>query len=251
MSHQKYTPRYTTELFSKLLTAAATLLMVLPMLANEDRPPIVHSSALPTAYEERQPTGYPLLFVIHETAEPFENTRRSVRSPNYEASFHALIHRNGTIYLYVPPHMKAWTGGFSRFNPEIAAKARQNPDFKPWSVPYDPHRDEAALQRSRRPSVNDFAFQVELVSPPDGYWCRQDMAHTGVCVDNPIGRRNTHSGYTPEQYRSLAWLAAVTRVKPERITTHKEIELTADDPHTDPRGFNWPRFWQAYKRWKG
>ncbi len=46
----------------------------------------------------------------------------------------------------------------------------------------------------------------------------------------------THSGYTEAQYQSLAWLVAKTDVPLERITTHKDVDLSGS--RIDPRSFN-------------
>jgi N-acetyl-anhydromuramyl-L-alanine amidase AmpD len=246
--------------FGKVLPLAVVLAIcfgIFPKVLADALPPegwaepIMIDAEMPYPnHEARRTAHYGRLFVIHETAESLERTRAKVRSPRYEASFHVLLDRDGTIIRYVPAHRVAYTAGRSRFNPAVAQKSRGNPDFKPWSVLYHAGYDEAVpTLTTGGPSVNDFAFQVELVSPEDGYWCRQS-GDPMECNPNPAGRKETHSGYTDAQYRSLAWLAVQTGVEPERITTHKEVELNARDPHRDPRSFDWNLFWGYYDGWR-
>ena len=67
--------------------------------------------------------------------------------------------------------------------------------------------------------MDDFAYHVALETPPDGV--KFNYA--------------THTGYTIQQYQSLAWLARRTGVLNHRIATHGQIK---DPQTTEPRCFN-------------
>ena len=68
-------------------------------------------------------------------------------------------------------------------------------------------------------SVNDFAYHVALETPVDG----RDV------------KVLSHSGYSYEQYHSLAWLIKATGVDLNRVTTHGRIKIPAS---TEPRCLN-------------
>jgi N-acetyl-anhydromuramyl-L-alanine amidase AmpD len=57
-----------------------------------------------------------------------------------------------------------------------------------------------------------------------------------ICLESPnVNLSSTqHEGYTDEQYYSLAWLIKATQIPRDRITTHKEIDLSgkAIDPRS-------------------
>ncbi len=67
--------------------------------------------------------------------------------------------------------------------------------------------------------MNNFAYHVSLESPGDG---RNENRY--------------HSGYTQEQYQSLAWLLAKTSIPDERITTHRNVDRSGS--RFDPRSFD-------------
>jgi N-acetyl-anhydromuramyl-L-alanine amidase AmpD len=193
-------------------------------LVNEDLikvcPIREKSVGIPDDKCEYRRTIHRPIFVIHETAMSGHRTEQIVTKPHYDASFHVLIRRDGTIIYMVPPHKTAFTAGHSQFQGE-----------------YD-------FSGSGRRTVNHMAYQVELESPEDGYWCEETAAvRTGKCVDGG-GRSKIHSGYSDEQYVSLAWLAVKTGVEKERITTHAAVDLSGT--RTDPRSFNWDKFWAYF-----
>jgi len=68
-------------------------------------------------------------------------------------------------------------------------------------------------------SVDPFAYHICLISP------------TQRNIDG------SHKGYTEEQYKSLGWLLKQLMIPWERITTHKEVDLTRRA--RDPEGFNY------------
>jgi N-acetylmuramoyl-L-alanine amidase len=144
------------------------------------------------------------IIVIHETVIPGWQTVRAFQTyhPQDEdqASYHALIKLDGTIFYMVPPDKRAFGAGNSVFNGESVKTNRQYP-----------------------PSVNNFAYHISFETPPDG---RNDGNH--------------HSGYTDLQYESLAWLAARTGVPESRITYHKAVDRSGSrkDPRSyDPQKF--------------
>ncbi len=171
-------------------------------------------------YEPRKTKNQPLL-VLHETTTSGRKALSMVKLPHYKASFHVLVMRDGTMVYMVPPDMTAYTAGVSQF------------------------RGEYDLAMTGRRTVNHFAYQIEMESPADGYWCSESPGvRAGVCVDGG-GRGKTHSGYTEQQYMAVAWLAKRTGVQPSRITTHHAVDLSGT--RSDPRSFNWDRFWEYYR----
>nr|AZB72778.1 N-acetylmuramoyl-L-alanine amidase [Synechococcus elongatus PCC 11801] len=142
------------------------------------------------------------LIVLHETVYSAESAVDWFRQGDLgaeAASYHAIIRRNGTIISIVPAQDKAYGAAESGFPTAEGIETL-------YGDPQEP------------PSVNSFAYHISLETPLDG----QDA-------------ELTHSGYTAAQYRSLAWLIAQTEVPAERITTHREVDLSGE--RIDPRSF--------------
>ncbi|HEY9664815.1 MAG TPA: hypothetical protein V6C65_40770, partial [Allocoleopsis sp.] len=100
----------------------------------------------------------------------------------------------------VPPEKRAFGAGNSVFEgPNGPETVKTDPKFPP--------------------SVNNFAYHISLESPPDGQ------------TNNAA-----HSGYTREQYQTLAWIIARTPVPNNRITTHAAIDQSGS--RMDPRSFS-------------
>ena len=73
--------------------------------------------------------------------------------------------------------------------------------------------------------MNNFAYHVSLETPPDG---REEP------------NQNYHSGYTDSQYKSLAWLLALSDIPDDiRITTHKNVDRSGQK--IDPRSFDFQK----------
>jgi N-acetylmuramoyl-L-alanine amidase len=147
------------------------------------------------------------ILVLHETVGSAEGTigffQTAHPDDDDQVSYHALIKLDGTIVYLVPPDQRAFGAGNSVFESAQGREAVQtNPDFPP--------------------SVNNFAYHISLVTPPDGR-----------------NNRLSHSGYTQLQYQSLAWLVAKTGIPPARMTTHKDVDRSRQ--RMDPRSFD-----QAY-----
>jgi N-acetyl-anhydromuramyl-L-alanine amidase AmpD len=107
------------------------------------------------------------------------------------------------VYI-VPPEKRAFGAGNSVFSNGSGSEAvRTDPKFPP--------------------SVNNFAYHISLETPPDGH-----------------NDASSHSGYSREQYQSLAWLIARTSVPENRITTHQAIDRSGS--RIDPRNFNAQQF---------
>lgn len=88
--------------------------------------------------------------------------------------------------------------------------------------------NEEQVQLSSNPaSVNNFAYHVSLESPEDGR-----------------GVSNSHSGYTEQQYYSLALTISKTGVEASRITTHAAVDKTGS--RKDPRSFDFAKFNTIY-----
>lgn len=154
------------------------------------------------------PVNNDWLIVLHETVGSADSAIQMFQtrhpSEDDQVSYHTLIRRNGTVVYIVPPEKRAYGAGNSVFNGANGAEAvRTDPNFPP--------------------SVNNFAYHISLETPPDGY------------NNNP-----THSGYSSEQYQSLAWLIARTPVPDDRITTHRAIDQSSS--RMDPRSFNVTQF---------
>jgi hypothetical protein len=157
------------------------------------------------------------IIVLHETVAPANSVIASFQSPHArdadQASYHTMIRRNGTIVYLVPPDKRAYGAGNSIFDgpggPEAAKTHRKFP-----------------------PSVNNFAYHISLESPADGY-----------------GNGSVHSGYSPEQYQSLAWLVAQSRVPESRITTHKAVDRSGE--RIDPRSFRGGDFLTLLRQLRG
>lgn len=188
-----------------------------PAWLQNYRPPEEVALAHPTNFGERfqrDITGASAarrpVIVLHETVMPGWQTVKFFQTPHYDgsaqASYHALIKQNGTIFYMVPPDKRAFGAGNSTFyGPNGAETTRTTSNFPP--------------------SVNNFAYHVSLETPPDG-------AHNG----------NSHSGYSDAQYASLAWLVAKTGVSEDRITTHQSVDRSGS--RKDPRSFDRAKFSQ-------
>jgi hypothetical protein len=167
--------------------------------------------AHPTNFGERylldyagQPANREPIIVLHETVSSGPETLKLFQTNHpknaQQVSYHTLIMRDGTIYYLVPPDKRAFGAGTSVFSgPDGNESVRTNPSLSA--------------------SVNNFAYHISFVSPPDGR-----------------SNRSNHSGYTSAQYYSLAWLAAKTGVPSDRITTHQAVDRAGN--RTDPRSFN-------------
>lgn len=146
------------------------------------------------------------IVVLHETvgsASSAINTFKTYHSDDKnQSSYHALITLNGTIVYLVPSDKRAFGAGNSVFNSSLGTETVQtNPNLPA--------------------SVNNFAYHISLETPPDG------RTKSG---------NSYHSGYTNNQYKSLAWLLALSNIPDERITTHKEVDLSGH--RFDPRSFD-------------
>ena len=170
--------------------------------------------AHPTNYGDRYSTdvrGNVLynqpLAVLHETVGSASSAINLFKTPHYkdsqQVSYHTLITLDGTIIYIVPPEKRAFGAGNSAFTSSSGRETvRTNPNLAP--------------------SVNNFAYHISLETPTDGR-----------------NKRRYHSGYTEAQYRSLAWLLARSNIPDERITTHKNVDLSGHKK--DPRSFDFNR----------
>jgi hypothetical protein len=174
-------------------------------------PAIANTPADPTNYGDRYATdiyGRPvhnaLLVVLHETVGSASSAVNTMQAPHpnedEQVSYHSIIKRDGTVIYLVAPEKRAFGAGNSVFNGSNGPEAvKTHKDFPP--------------------SVNNFAYHISLESPNDGGSSSQ-----------------THSGYSGEQYQSLAWLVAWTNVPYDRITTHRAVDQSGS--RIDPRSFD-------------
>ncbi|BAZ13751.1 N-acetylmuramyl-L-alanine amidase, negative regulator of AmpC, AmpD [Calothrix sp. NIES-4071] len=181
-------------------------------------PKYVVAWADPSNYGDRFATdinGMPVsnqpIIVLHETsnsAQSAVNTFRTNNSQdeNKQVSYHTLIARDGLVVYLVPPDKRAFGAGNSIFDGLNGPETVQtNPTLNP--------------------SVNNFAYHVSLETPPDAW-------NKNV---------SSHSGYTEEQYESLAWLVAQSDVPDERITTHRAVDRSGQ--RIDPVSFDMDKFY--------
>lgn len=193
-------------------------------VANPTVPQSYQDWAHPTNFGERfqqDANGKPLrnayIIVLHETVASADSAVNFFKTPHPEssptsASYHAIIRRNGEIIYTVPFKYRAFGAGNSEFRGGNGIESVQTNKKFP-------------------PSVNNFALHFSLETPVDGN-------HNG----------NTHSGYSSEQYRSLAWLTAFTKVPESRITTHKAVDRSGT--RKDPRNFDRTLFSKALREHK-
>ena len=180
-------------------------------------PPEKFALANPTNYGERflkdlsgRAADLEPIVVLHETVGSASSAINFFQTThmdgNDQASYHTLIAHDGTVIYLVPPDKRAFGAGDSAFTTSAGSEAVQtNPDFPA--------------------SVNNFAYHISLESPSDGQ-----------------NNGNSHSGYTQEQYQSLAWVTAKTSVPTDRITKHKIVDLSG--MRKDPRSFDDATFLQ-------
>ncbi|AFY59313.1 N-acetylmuramoyl-L-alanine amidase [Synechococcus sp. PCC 6312] len=151
-----------------------------------------------------KPVNNPLLIVLHETVGSIDSALSIFQAYNPrdadQVSYHTMIALDGTVVYVVPPEARAYGAGNSEFNGESVLSSTKVPS-----------------------SVNNFAYHISLETPADG-----------------MNERDYHSGYTDAQYRSLAWLVARTRVQPDRIVSHKDVDR--DGARSDPRSFDQAKF---------
>lgn len=152
------------------------------------------------------------IVVLHETTNSALSAINTFRTPHYndsnQVSYHALIALDGSIIYLVPSDKRAFGAGNSVFEGSQGLETVQtNPDLPS--------------------SVNNFAYHISLETPPDGR-----------------GKSNQadHSGYTDSQYKSLAWLLALSNIPDERITTHEAVDRSGH--RFDPRSFDFNKFFQ-------
>lgn len=167
-----------------------------------------------TNYGDRFATdtrGNPLyhqpIAVLHETVGSASSALNLFKRPHYkdsqQVSYHTLITLDGTVIYLVPPEKRAFGAGNSAFKSSRGTETVQtNPKLAP--------------------SVNNFAYHISLETPADGR-----------------NNSRTHSGYTTAQYKSLAWLLAQSSIPDERITTHREVDLSGS--RLDPRSFDFKK----------
>lgn len=151
-----------------------------------------------------RPVNNALLIVLHETVGTIYSALSLFQAYNPrdadQVSYHTMIALDGTVVYVVPPEARAFGAGNSEFNGESVLSSTKVPS-----------------------SVNNFAYHISLETPADG-----------------MNERDYHSGYTDAQYRSLAWLVARTRVQPDRIVNHKDVDR--DGARSDPRSFDQAKF---------
>ncbi|MDB9445203.1 peptidoglycan recognition protein family protein [Anabaena sp. CS-542/02] len=156
------------------------------------------------------PVNNQALIVLHETGNSASSAVNFFQNPhtdeNLQASYHALIKRDGTIIYLVPPNKRAFGAGNSVFeSPNGAETVTTNPNLAS--------------------SVNNFAYHVSLETPQEA-WGKNSL--------------RSHSGYTELQYNSLAWLIAQSQVPDYRITTHAYVDRSGE--RSDPISFDSNQF---------
>lgn len=168
----------------------------------------------------RDSSGNPVdndyIVVLHETVGDAQSALNTFQvnhpNDNDQVSYHTLIALDGTVIYVVPPEKRAFGAGNSAFNSYNGEEAVfTNPDFPS--------------------SVNNFAYHISLETPPDGR----------------SGNAPMHSGYTEDQYQSLAWLLARTNIPDDRITTHRLVDRSQS--RSDPRSFEAERMFRLLRQY--
>ncbi|WP_156797895.1 N-acetylmuramoyl-L-alanine amidase [Synechococcus sp. CB0205] len=150
----------------------------------------------------------PALIVLHETVISAPATINFFQTPhpndNDQASYHMLVSQNGDLIRFVPDENRAYGAGYSRFG-DFTVHSKSPNNF----------------------SVNNVALHISLETPPDG---RGDVA--------------SHSGYTRDQYNTLAKQVLLWQAKYGipmfRVTTHASVDRSHS--RYDPRTFRWDSF---------
>ncbi|HEY9826008.1 MAG TPA: peptidoglycan recognition family protein [Stenomitos sp.] len=158
----------------------------------------------------------PMIVVIHETVSSADSAIRFFQTPHPDgsgaASYHAIIRQDGSIVYTVPFAYRAFGAGNSVFMGDRGLETVQTTASLP-------------------PSVNNFAYHFSLETPPDG---------------NNNG--DSHSGYTVNQYQSLAMLVDYTKVPDSRVTFHRVVDRSGT--RKDPRSFNDSFFGQTLYQYR-
>ena len=150
------------------------------------------------------------IVVLHETTNSLTSAINTFTTPHYhdshQVSYHTLIALDGTIIYLVPSEKRAFGAGNSVFtSPKGLETVKTNPNLPS--------------------SVNNFAYHISLETPLDGH-----------------NQQSQHSGYTDSQYKSLAWLLALSSIPDDRITTHEAVDRSGH--RFDPRSFDFDKFFQ-------
>ena len=163
----------------------------------------------------REIPNTPAIIVLHETVISEPATVELFQTPhpndNDQASYHVLVGRSGETIRIVPDDKRAYGSGYSRFG-DFTIHSKSPDNF----------------------SINNVALHVSLETPSDG---RGDV--TG------------HSGYTNQQYSSIAKQVLLWQAKYGipifRVTTH----AWADRSHSryDPRSFRWDIFDRFHRQY--
>jgi hypothetical protein len=184
-------------------------------LISSHTPPQETASADPSNFGDRhtkdiygKSVNNAPIVVLHETVGTASSAINTFQTPHPDeddqVSYHSLIRQNGAIIYIVSPTKRAFGAGNSAYRGANGLES-------------------VKTHRSYPSSVNNFAYHISLESPDDG--------HNSAL---------THSGYTDDQYQSLAWLIAQTNVPVERIVTHKIVDRSGS--RIDPRSFNDRKF---------
>ena len=150
----------------------------------------------------------PALIVLHETVISAPATINFFQTPhpndNDQASYHMLVSQKGDLIRFVPDESRAYGAGYSRFG-DFTVHSKTPNNF----------------------SVNNVALHISLETPPDG---RGDV--------------ESHSGYTRDQYNTLAKQVLLWQAKYGipifRVTTHASVDRSHS--RYDPRTFRWDSF---------
>jgi len=150
----------------------------------------------------------PALIILHETVISAPATINLFQTPhpkdNDQASYHMMVSQKGDLTRFVPDESRAYGAGYSRFG-DFTVHSKSPNNF----------------------SVNNVALHISLETPPDG---RGDVA--------------SHSGYTGDQYNTLAKQVLLWQAKYGipifRVTTHASVDRSHS--RYDPRTFRWDLF---------
>ena len=156
----------------------------------------------------------PMVIVLHETvineSQTVDLFQTNHPEDHQQVSYHMLVAEDGRRIRVVPDEKRAYGSGMSAFG-DVTMRSR------PGAVG----------------SINNIALHISLITPQDG---RGDV--------------HSHSGYTEDQYRSLAEQVLLWQAKfgipITRLTTHAAVDRSRS--RYDPRSFRWDRFDPYYQR---
>jgi len=146
-------------------------------------------------------TNKPMI-VWHETVSSVQDAVSWIKNPSSKVSYHAIVARDGSVYLLAPPDHQAYGSGVSSF-----------------------------FSKEFRTSVNNFSYQISFESPVKEELEKLKPLMTeanktkrgGFYLQVPLFGQPVNGFFTDAQYTAAATLAARVGIEPDRWATHAEV----------------------------